>query len=967
MNAVSDESTVVSHLQFLTCFVLLDLQQVAIEEARNILVLEREEPGDVDAPLGSFVSWRVVSGASDGIASPTYHPVARTHVAQLTSTAKWHVSRSLQVNSAVWSNPVLEVSLWQQNHLESLQQCVSPPTAVSRRADDLGESQLLGKARVDLSLLGHRWAFVDGWYHVLDARGINRGQVKVRVNLPDGAAKPALDAPNMEVLDEEELLSTPGQDTSFDTAMREIHNASKEVQQRLSGLKSPLFLRYEANEHMHDEDADEMELLVDADSMEQPARDDLVAPDVHSPMSGQQDKHANMLDSAIVDESSDAFPASLPDDDPTNTFEHSAISISKDDGEEPSLTRSEQLEEALVIDTGMFMPITLASFGIEEVELSPWSEASAKSPGFNAVTGESEPPRFELLKVDSDDNDAEPEPSRRADEDEDEEDDLLEVEQAGSYEGSIEHSGDEDPLLELSTSDVSDDTEREEAVSEPCFDRDTAETDEDADEASINGEMSSRELSLPDQTDDSASIEAHGLGVSGAGDIGVGITGVDVSSHEILQPVAHKLGERDGEDQGSVDCMSALSSLPVTVDAAVQVDLDVVVPRVLVEEVADHGMEFASIYAHSELLADTSPTQEVQPPEAPLDSLNQDTAAPFSAPSDPSHELDTEARSPQIAVETEDGCASDQVRTEVSLDPSVDSAALSSSPTPIQSAPGNSNDKLDLIVSMLNEILVVCMSTAHAGAASGAQPTSRVADSSEPSVVASSRGTIMCDAQTQVDEDLCTDISSLDSSPPHLASGASQQTEVKTVGPPDKVDLERESDSLAISAAASWSSTSSSEEAFRAARTSRAPDSAIESTERREDPIGIVAELRSPALSPPLHPVTRPPLPLRADSRSSTTATVDRLARELSSLYDRKPLTPVSATFTSQRSSRSVEKSRLRFPTEKRTPLQFPLDSETERIARIMQGSLTYWMKESEDGSGDSFGESEDSDSDYLF
>lgn len=953
-------------------------------------MLEDDVPDDDDASLGAFVSWRVVSGANDN-ASPTYHPVSRTRVVPLTSSAMWHVSCSLRVNAAVWSSPVLEVSLWQQSHWESLQQTAAIPTVTDRRADVLGSSRLLGKARVDLSLLGRRWTFIDGWYHVLDARGMNRGQVKVRVNLPNGAVERVFDTTSVAAFGalEKVSLSSPEHDTSFHQSVKQIHVAAAEVQQRLLDLEEHAEDMDE--ERAQDEGMNRTELPT-AGFPVQAVEDRTLSPDERSLSLEHRDEHAdnsNMAFAEVFNESSEILGHVVPESDQTQELEP-ALAVSQDEEGYASPVYDARLgEQSLVIETGMFMPITLASFGTEEVELSPWSKGSAIAPGSDSPMDEAGSPRFELMEEDSDVETSPDDPMAvRRDE---EEIGPIAGEEMGadaSGEESTVLSCVEDPTLDLDSSGASDGPVREEIVSSSSRDVGGAESEGDCHEANdSDDDVGAHALPPPEQDDGAASIGEDGVGDGGADGSMVAGDRVDVRDLDVLQLATHETDEHVGEDveesrQGG--STKTLLSSSLCVDVAVQVNLGEALPKDgLVEGDADSdtAARTSCVRVNRQDEAVDRTHEVVQPPTSAVDSADQETAAPISDAKDVAgDDIDREHATvgeepPAAAIQADPSCELDPAPPDAatnSTDAPVDTIASPAAHLSSQPSLGYSNDKLDQIIDLLNEILAVCVRTAPAP---GAQSTPHeVQDGASSSLgVPSARSYDVRDAQTQVEEDFSADTTSIDSSLIHHAGDMKQQAEVEPVAPQSEVELEPARESPAISVLGSFSSTSSSEEAFRAARIIRVPQLAVESTQTRDVPAANAAgdNLRLHSLvssAPPPRPLARPPLPLKTDRSSSTLVAVDRLARELSSLYDRKPLAPLSATSTGQSPPPPLAGTpHLRFPPEKRVPLQFPHDSETERIARIMQGSITYWMKESEDGSGGSQDESEDSDSDYLF
>ncbi|RLN59775.1 hypothetical protein BBJ28_00003688 [Nothophytophthora sp. Chile5] len=338
---------------------------VCVQEARNIPIADAEEGGTtVKTDPKTFTAFSLVNGETGesigGLCEETDKKIATAG-----ACPRWDHCGVIAANILHWQHLNLEVSVWQLdgNHAGS------PGQSASR--------SLIGKARVDLSLLVGGWREIDGWYHLLDGQQMNQGQVKVRVKLltAEGDADMKATSYSAGPATEEESLGQHEFETrgfekdqtrrlSFDSAVQVVHQASQEIHMRLEGLNAAegegVILDMGENESSIADHPAKLENDGER-GMSEPIVDEI--PDLETAPEGDRSTRTDLsgaLETGHSTPRSEAIGLVLDMDDRFQELDSVAFE-----------------DTPLAINVDPYKPITLASFGIEEMELSPFTEGSA--------------------------------------------------------------------------------------------------------------------------------------------------------------------------------------------------------------------------------------------------------------------------------------------------------------------------------------------------------------------------------------------------------------------------------------------------------------------------------------------------------------------------------------------------------------------------------------------------------------
>ncbi|KAG1696180.1 hypothetical protein DVH05_018713 [Phytophthora capsici] len=139
--------------------------EVFIEEGRNIVV------NDVGITPRLYATFDMAKG---GVRAVIHEPDAtsgkRTEAKDGTNP-RWNTRETVSIDNVDWQSLSLEVSVWMEDR--------DPPTGP--QLSQTGHDMFVGMVRVDLSLFSRGWSDIDGWYHVQDAQYLTRGQIKIHV------------------------------------------------------------------------------------------------------------------------------------------------------------------------------------------------------------------------------------------------------------------------------------------------------------------------------------------------------------------------------------------------------------------------------------------------------------------------------------------------------------------------------------------------------------------------------------------------------------------------------------------------------------------------------------------------------------------------------------------------------------------------------------------------------------------
>ncbi|KAE9361671.1 hypothetical protein PF008_g827 [Phytophthora fragariae] len=314
---------------------------------------------------------------------------------------EWNYRAVFSVGDNRWRSLSLEVSVWQcvSNQRDRLDGFGS--LGAGEQFDNPKGALLVGKLRVDLSLFAHGWRDINGWYHVLDDQLQRRGQIKVHITNLSVADTMRTAASINSISDDfpnaSKYLQLPhevhdGECGLFDEDGAESHSSSDKYTQaiyqnpealrtqqknlKVSG-QTPLQTPGKVNDFAI-VTYDSMQMYGDVERFlslshsaerkaslasqgAEPGVDQLNRENVSSDSEGAVDVlstpvHNSNTDCEFHQEGS--------------TMSANDIRSNSDDSDGGSLA----------INTEFFKPITLASFGIEEMELSPFGVDEEMSP-----------------------------------------------------------------------------------------------------------------------------------------------------------------------------------------------------------------------------------------------------------------------------------------------------------------------------------------------------------------------------------------------------------------------------------------------------------------------------------------------------------------------------------------------------------------------------------------------------------
>ncbi|KAE9330065.1 hypothetical protein PF001_g582 [Phytophthora fragariae] len=314
---------------------------------------------------------------------------------------EWNYRAVFSVGDNRWRSLSLEVSVWQcvSNQRDRLDGFGS--LGAGEQFDNPKGALLVGKLRVDLSLFAHGWRDINGWYHVLDDQLQRRGQIKVHITNLSVADTMRTAASINSISDDfpnaSKYLQLPhevhdGECGLFDEDGAESHSSSDKYTQaiyqnpealrtqqknlKVSG-QTPLQTPGKVNDFAI-VTYDSMQMYGDVErflSLSHSAeRKASLASQGAEPGVDQLNREKVSSDSeGAVDVLSTPVHNSNTDCEfhqEGSTMSANDIRSNSDDSDGGSLA----------INTEFFKPITLASFGIEEMELSPFGVDEEMSP-----------------------------------------------------------------------------------------------------------------------------------------------------------------------------------------------------------------------------------------------------------------------------------------------------------------------------------------------------------------------------------------------------------------------------------------------------------------------------------------------------------------------------------------------------------------------------------------------------------
>ncbi|KAK1935228.1 hypothetical protein P3T76_010994 [Phytophthora citrophthora] len=295
-------------------------ERVFIEEGRNLVV------NDVGPTPRLYATFDM---AKRGV-TPAFHELDASSGKRTESKGgnnpRWNCRETLRMDNVDWQRFSLEVSVWMEGK----------PPQPSRPGLDM----FVGMVLVDLSLFSRGWSDIDGWYHIQDAQYLTRGQIKIRVrnlsvessrSLTAAARSFELKSPLQSALDQHEIES-------------------------VTDKAGPTQISLGDNEHAV-QDSSEGEFGQDKDDFDKSTD----VPFDSNIISGNEEnsfESSQRLDGSVVDNLAWRNMDTPTDNGPPSNVVNPTSSVSDDSVD-------------LDIDTGYFQPMTLASFGIDEMELSP--------------------------------------------------------------------------------------------------------------------------------------------------------------------------------------------------------------------------------------------------------------------------------------------------------------------------------------------------------------------------------------------------------------------------------------------------------------------------------------------------------------------------------------------------------------------------------------------------------------------
>lgn len=364
---------------------------------------------------GFYATFRVTY---DEVSRAVPHPRAdidkRTEAAGGTCP-QWNYRAVFSVGDNRWRSLSLEVSVWQcvSNQRDRLDGFGS--LGAGEQFDNPKGALLVGKLRVDLSLFAHGWRDINGWYHVLDDQLQRRGQIKVHVtnlSVADTMRTVASinsisdDFPNAskylqlphEVHDGEcGLIDEDGAEShsSADKYTQAIYQNPEALRTQQKNLEvsgqTPLQTPGKVNDFA----------IVTYDSMQMYGDVERILSLSHSAerkaslaSQGAEPGVDQLNRQKVSSDSEGAVNVLSTPVDNSNTyceFHQEGSTMSANDIRSNS---DDSDGGSLAINTEFFKPITLASFGIEEMELSPFGVDEEMSP----VSSQHHPQQLFYLK-----------------------------------------------------------------------------------------------------------------------------------------------------------------------------------------------------------------------------------------------------------------------------------------------------------------------------------------------------------------------------------------------------------------------------------------------------------------------------------------------------------------------------------------------------------------------------------------
>ncbi|GMF65143.1 unnamed protein product [Phytophthora lilii] len=344
------------------------LCEISIQEGRNLTPKEYDV-----ATTHVYASFRIAYEGFDlSVPDVPVNAAKRTKVCA-GICPQWNHNEAVTVADVGWHDLFLEVSVWQ---------------ALKRGEGNTVDIKdvWIGKVFVDLSLFDRGWRDIDGWYHLLDGQHQTRGQVKIHVrNL--SLKENNLDFVPALSFDEGHWSASksPSNPTIY-------HNNSELIAEVLSGsprlslnnglreapdvIPSPL-----VNLTIPEKDAISQSQGAATDSVQvvdqaenDKAKSEMMIPDTikqHETLDRElvEPKSQHHIEDAGVNRRAETSGAELPK---TNAVTMYGTSAESDDGN--GCTNDDPEIATLEINAQFHQPITLASLGTIEMELSPISD-----------------------------------------------------------------------------------------------------------------------------------------------------------------------------------------------------------------------------------------------------------------------------------------------------------------------------------------------------------------------------------------------------------------------------------------------------------------------------------------------------------------------------------------------------------------------------------------------------------------
>ncbi|KAL4110497.1 hypothetical protein PRIC1_002188 [Phytophthora ramorum] len=403
MSPTSPEEVSQNEMNFLNPF-LKKACEVWIEEGRNIVANEGEAEHYAysNAVLRVYATVQVQSGElKQHDPDPNWDAVKKTEV-KVGACPQWNYRDILDADDVDWQKLSLEVSVWQNNdELRNDSSTLTDHELVTRvkpnphpRSKDI----FVGKVQVDLSLFSRGWRDINGWYHLLDSQHKTRGQVKVHVK--NIMAEETLTDTALANTDDEPLWSTSKCSTNEAREMDAASITEDEFVSPQLSLGNAVLAAYQASEEIHtrlkslqisEEGISSQNQGAISESLV--ARDDLqhmssAEQDSSTPSNtgsdlqesvGDRDTEVEEAMSNLVDGELAVDERDSNDDkrSENHSYTRSGFLAKGIDGLDDDNLGSDEGDsdsDSLEITVDCFKPITLASFGIDELELSPLTE-----------------------------------------------------------------------------------------------------------------------------------------------------------------------------------------------------------------------------------------------------------------------------------------------------------------------------------------------------------------------------------------------------------------------------------------------------------------------------------------------------------------------------------------------------------------------------------------------------------------